>query len=175
MCQPLALAFWPQAMAISCKGAKTLGSESLKPVIDVRTHSSMPAAATEPYGRRSHLPERHRESERPWISFSDTLNKFLVHMRAVSHTLHEVPRTGPWAVRWESRTGADIAQQRLNWPRRRRVSCRGCPGRAPTLSPRCSQALITGPHSVTGPPGAHWRSAGRIWAQKVLRGQHNVF
>ena len=42
VCQPLARAFGSQAMTISCKGAKTLGSKSLKPLIDAytpRTHT----------------------------------------------------------------------------------------------------------------------------------------
>lgn len=38
MCQPLAPTHGSQAMVISRKGAKTLGSKSLKPLIDACAH-----------------------------------------------------------------------------------------------------------------------------------------
>lgn len=34
VCQPLALACYSQTTVIACKGAKTMGSEPLKPVVD---------------------------------------------------------------------------------------------------------------------------------------------
>lgn len=107
MCQPLALACWSQTTEISCKGAKTLGSEPLKPVIDAPTYTYTSTHAlclwrgwhlpreTELFGRGSHIPEQGRErARRHWISF----NKYLVRTCAMGRTLHEVPGTGPWTV-----------------------------------------------------------------------------
>lgn len=64
-------AFWSQVMVISCKGANTLGSESLKPVIEASAHTHTHALAlracvrgwrlsreAELFGRRPQTPEQ---------------------------------------------------------------------------------------------------------------------
>lgn len=64
VCQPLAPGFQSQAMVISHKGAKTLGSKSRKPVIDARALATAGACQEKLSSlERDHISLNRVESE----------------------------------------------------------------------------------------------------------------
>ena len=64
VCQPLAPAFQSQAMVVSHKGAKTLGSKSRKPVIDARALATAGACQEKLSSlERDHISLNRVESE----------------------------------------------------------------------------------------------------------------